>query len=140
MLGWSVISLHAYLVLAGLGVYAPITALDKRANGPVRSETLTNEEHHYHGIHRVHFHHHLRAGSFSASIPGHQMNRQERDHRDTGRFFIVLFSLAFIYMGALSAALEGWDLMFTICSWLGMTIMVITVIYCFATMFTGSDS
>lgn len=67
------------------------------------------------------------------------MNRQQRDHRDTGRFFIVLFSLAFIYMGALSAALEGWDLMFTICSWLGMTIMVITLIYCLFTMFESGE-
>jgi hypothetical protein len=65
------------------------------------------------------------------------MNQQQRDHRDTGRFFIVLFTLAFIYMGALSAALEGWDLMFTICSWSGMSILIGSAVYMIIKLFRG---
>ncbi len=47
----------------------------------------------------------------------------DQDKKFTGRVFTALFVLAFLYMGALSAALEGWDLMFTICAWSGMSLL-----------------
>ena len=53
------------------------------------------------------------------------MNEQERkEHREIGWMFGIMSVLAFIYIGALSAALEGWTLAFTILSWAGMTILI----------------
>jgi hypothetical protein len=60
----------------------------------------------------------------------------DRDRRFTGWAFTTMFVLAFIYMGALSAALEGWTRTFTVLSWAGMTIMVAAAIACIITMFT----
>jgi len=61
----------------------------------------------------------------------------EADRRFTGWAFTIMFVLAFIYMGALSAALEGWTTTFTVLSWAGMTIMVASAIACIVTLFTG---
>ncbi len=52
------------------------------------------------------------------------MNDQQRkEHQQLGRSLAVLSVLAFLYMGALSAALEGWEQMVNISSWAGMTIL-----------------
>ena len=58
------------------------------------------------------------------------------DRKFTGRVFTIMFVLAFIYIGALSAALEGWDTTFTVLSWAGMTIMVAATIGCLVSLFT----
>lgn len=64
------------------------------------------------------------------------MNRTPTN-REAGWFFATLFALCFCYMGALSAALEGWDLMFTICAWSGTTIMVAAAIASIISLFRG---
>ena len=52
------------------------------------------------------------------------MNDQQRkEHQVLGRSLAILSVLTFLYMGALSAALEGWELMFTICAWAGMSLL-----------------
>lgn len=58
------------------------------------------------------------------------------DKTFTGWAFTTMFVLAFIYMGALSSALEGWDTAFTIFSWLGMAVMVIATVACLIATFT----
>lgn len=65
------------------------------------------------------------------------MNQRQRDHRDTGRFFIVLFTLALLYMGALSSALEGWQTAFTVFSWAGMTILIGSTVCMLIKLFKG---
>lgn len=60
----------------------------------------------------------------------------DRDKTFTGWAFTTMFALAFIYVGALSAALEGWARTFTILSWVGMAVMVAAAIACIITLFT----
>ena len=47
----------------------------------------------------------------------------DQDRKQVGRYIAVMGVLALLYMGALSAALEGWELMFTICAWAGMSLL-----------------
>jgi hypothetical protein len=61
----------------------------------------------------------------------------EADRKFTERAFAVMFTLGFIYMGALSAALEGWDRTFTVLSWLGLAVMVGSLIACCRSLFTS---
>ena len=60
----------------------------------------------------------------------------EADRKFTGWAFTTMFVLAFIYMGALSAALEGWERTFTALSWLGMAIMLAALVGCLRSLFT----
>lgn len=60
------------------------------------------------------------------------------DRKFTERAFTVMFVLAFIYMGALSAALAGSTLAFTILSWLGMSILVGSLIAMLIPLFKGN--
>jgi hypothetical protein len=61
----------------------------------------------------------------------------EADRKSTTRAFAVMFTLGFVYMGALSAALEGWERTFTALSWLGMAIMLGALVGCCRSLFTG---
>ncbi len=56
--------------------------------------------------------------------------QQQREHKQLGRSLSMLFVLAFLYMGALGAALEGWELMMQICSWSGFIILCGCAIGC----------
>lgn len=62
----------------------------------------------------------------------------DQDRKNTGRVFALMFLLAFIYMGALSAALEGWTRTYTVLSWTGLTVLIGATIASITTMFTRS--
>jgi hypothetical protein len=61
----------------------------------------------------------------------------DQDRKFTGRAFMVLFLLAFIYMGALSAALEGWSRTYTVLSYTGLTVLLGSTVYCIIDLFTN---
>ena len=52
------------------------------------------------------------------------------DKTFTGWAITTMFVLGFVYMGALSSALEGWQTAFTVFSAAGLTIMVVALIGC----------
>jgi len=58
----------------------------------------------------------------------------EADRKFTGRAFAVMFTLAFVYMGALSAALEGWERTYMVLSWIGLAVLIGAVIGCIREM------
>lgn len=47
------------------------------------------------------------------------------DHQFTGWAFVALFALAFLYMGALGFALEGYQLAAKVCGSLAMAVLFI---------------
>lgn len=58
------------------------------------------------------------------------------DKQFTERAFCVMFLLAFLYMGALSAALEGWRMMYLICGITGLAVMIAAAVACLIHAFT----
>jgi hypothetical protein len=61
------------------------------------------------------------------------------DHTFTGWAFVTMFVLAFIYMGTLSLALEGYRLASQILGTIGLTIMVAATIACLLQAFTRGE-
>jgi hypothetical protein len=64
------------------------------------------------------------------------MNHTAEERRAMSSAMILMGLMAFIYMGALSAALEGWTLSFHILSGTGMTVMVGATIHNCLNLFT----